>query len=185
MLPGEAPAAAGTVREVAVPPAARALCTLARVDYEDAFLVEVGPIQDQTAERWARAILEDAPASTRTALLRGWAVLGLELGPTGSDGFVLGWEVRRSTPDFALLGAAGGRLGLSAELLIKRHGERLLFDTFVQKDSCLARATWAGVEPVHRPVVRRVLEQASRRLVSLRGEVRHDRADAATNRSPH
>jgi Protein of unknown function (DUF2867) len=157
------PVAPGAVRQVEVPSVARALCTLAHVDYEDAFLVEIGPVQTRTAEQWARAILEDAPAVTRSALLRGWSTLGLQLGPTGSDGFVLGWEVRRSTPDFVLLGASGSRLGLSAELLVKRDGEWLLFDTFVQKENCLARAAWAGVEPVHGPVVRQLLQQASLR----------------------
>lgn len=154
------PLAPGTVRQVEVPSTARALCTLSHVDYEDAFLVEIGPVQDRTAEQWARAILEDAPAIMRSALLRGWSALGLRLGPTRSDGFVLGWEVRRSTPDFALLGASS-RLGLPAELLFKRQQQRLLFATFVQQENRIARAIWAGVEPVHRPIVRDVLEQAS------------------------
>jgi hypothetical protein len=124
----------GRVRQVAVPAAARALSTLSHVDYEDAFLVETGPAQDRTGEQWARAMLEDAPSAM----------------------------VRRSTPDFALLGA-GGRLGLSAELLFKRRQRTLLYATFVQKKNHMARALWAGIEPGHRPVVRYLLEQASRR----------------------
>lgn len=64
-------AAPGRVRQVTLPPAARALSTLAHVDYEDAFLVETGPAQDRTGEQRARAILEDAPVSTRNALCRG------------------------------------------------------------------------------------------------------------------
>ncbi len=150
------------VRQVAVPPAARAISTLPHVDYEDAFLVEIGSAQDRTAEQWARAILEEAPLIMRSALRWAWSALGLQLGSTGSDRFVLGWEVRRSTPDFVLLGA-GSRLGLSAELLLKRQRQTLLFDTFVQKKNHIARAVWAGVELGHRPVVRYVLEQASRR----------------------
>jgi hypothetical protein len=152
----------GSVRQVAVPAAARALSTLARVDYEDAFLVEIGSVRERTAEQWARAILEDAPLIVRRGLQLGWAALGLRLGPIRSDGFVLGWELRRSSPDCALL-AARSRLGLSAELLVKRRPQRLLFDTFVQHENRIARAVWLGVEPVHRPIVRYVLEQASRR----------------------
>jgi hypothetical protein len=151
-----------SVRQVEVPPAAQALCTLARVDYKDAFLVEVGPVQERTGEQWARAILEDAPIIVRSALLWGWSALGLQLGSTRSDRFVLGWEVRRSTPDFALLGA-GSRLGLPAELLVKREQQRLLFDTFIQQENHIARAVWVAAEPVHRPIVRYVLEQASGR----------------------
>jgi hypothetical protein len=150
------------VRQVAVPPAARARCTLARIDYEDAFLVQIGPVEDRTAEQWARAILEGAPAMMRRTLLLGWSALGLQLGPTGSDGFVLGWAVRRSTPDFVLLGASS-RLGLRAELLFERQEQRLLFDTFVQKENRMARTMWAGVEPLHRPIVRDLLEQAGLR----------------------
>lgn len=159
-LLGRTPRAPGTVRQIHVPATARALCTLSRVDYEDAFLVDIGPLGDRTAEQWARAILEDAPAIMRSALLRGWSALGLRLGPTRSDGFVLGWEVRRSTPDVALLGARS-RLGLPAELLFQRQQQRLLVATFVQKENRIARAMWAGVEPMHRPIVRDVLERAS------------------------
>jgi hypothetical protein len=60
------PFAPGSVRQVAVPPAARALSTLSHVEYEDAFLIETGPAQDRTGEQWARAILEGAPILTRS-----------------------------------------------------------------------------------------------------------------------
>ena len=153
-------AALGTVRQVTLPSAARALSTLPRLDYEDAFLVETGPARDRTGEQWARAILEDTPVSTRNALSRGWSALGLRLGSTQSDRFVLGWEVRRSTPDVALLGASG-RLGLSGELLFERQQHALLFATFVQLENRIARALWAGIAPRHRKVVRDLLEQAN------------------------
>ena len=74
---------------------------------------------------------------------------------------MLGWEVRRSTPDLLLL-APSSRLGLPAELLFKCRQHTLLFATFVQQENPIARAVWAGVTPVHRQVVRYVLEQASR-----------------------
>jgi hypothetical protein len=111
----------------------------------------------------ARAILEDAPIIMRRALRWGWFALGLQLGPTRSDRFVLDWELWRSTPDFALL-AASSRLGLPAELLGKRQQQALLVATFVQLESPIARAVWAGVEPVHRRVVRYVLERGGRRI---------------------
>jgi hypothetical protein len=153
-------AAPGTVRQVTLPPAAGALSTLARVDYADAFLVETGPAHDRTGEQWARAILEGAPASTRNALSRGWAALGLRLGSTESDRLVLGWEVRRSTPDFALLGASG-RLGLSGELLFGRQQHTLLFATFVHLENRIARGLWARIAPRHRQVVRGLLEHGA------------------------
>jgi len=131
--------ALGTVRQVTPPPTARALSTLSRVDYEDAFLAGTGPAQDRTGEQWARAILEDAPMSTRNVLSRGWSAIGLRLGSTQSDRFVLGWEVQRSTPDVALLGASG-RLGLSGELLFECQQHTLLFATFVQLENRIAGA---------------------------------------------
>lgn len=101
----------------------------------------------------------------RGALLAGWSSLGLRLGFRRSERFVLGWEVRRSTPDLVLL-TASSRIGMPAELLFKRQQRGLLFATFVQKENQIARAVWAAVDPLHRPVVRYVLEQASRRCQS-------------------
>jgi hypothetical protein len=75
-----------------------------------------------------------------------------------SEGLVLGWEVRRSTPHFVLL-AAASRLGLRAEVLLKRRSNGLLFATFVQQENAVARAVWARVAPGHRRFVKRLLEQ--------------------------
>jgi hypothetical protein len=155
------PFAPGRVRQVAVPPAARRLSTLFHIDYEDAFLVETGTAQYRTAEQWARAMLEDAPRLMRSALPWAWGALGLERGSSRSDSLVIGWEVRRSTPDIALL-VARSRLGLPAELLFKSQRHTLLVATFVQQENPVARAVWAGVAPVHRQVVRYALEQTSR-----------------------
>jgi hypothetical protein len=160
LLP-RSPPKPGAAHRVAVPPSARALSTFSRVDYEDAFLVETGPAQDRTAEQWARAMVEDAPIMMRRALPWGWFALGLKLGSTQDDRSVLGWEMRRGTPDFALFGA-GSRLGLPAELLFRLEQRTLLFATFVQLENPIARAVWAAVAPGHRLVVRYLLEQAAR-----------------------
>jgi hypothetical protein len=73
---------------------------------------------------------------------------------------VLGWEVLRSTPDVALLGASG-RLGLPGQLLFEHEQHTLLFATFVQLDNRIARTLWAGIAPRHRQVERDLLEQAN------------------------
>jgi hypothetical protein len=152
----------GRVRQVAVPPAARALSTVSHIDYEDAFLVVVGATRERTAEQWSRAIVEEAPVTVRRTLFSGWLAIDLKLGPVQSDGFVLGLEVRRSSPDFVLL-AADSCIGMPGELLFMCPPDALLFATFVQQDDNNARAVWARVEPVHVPIVRDVLEHASRR----------------------
>lgn len=145
-----------------MPPAARALTTLARVDYEDGTLVQTDAAEERTGEQWARTMLDDAPADTRRALLWVWSALGLKLGSTRDQRLVLGWEVRRTSPDFALLGA-DSRLGMLGEVLLERHSNALFFATFVQLQNPVARAVWAKVAPGHRQAVRNLLEQAAAR----------------------
>jgi Protein of unknown function (DUF2867) len=147
----------GSVRQIAVPEAARELSTLRRIDYADAFLLDTSA--DRTPEQWARTILEDAPAAMRGSLLSGWTSIGLKINASGTD--ILGWQLRRSTPDHVLLGA-DSRIGMPGELLCKREERGVLFATFVRQDNPAARAVWAGVEPVHVRIVRRILEHAGR-----------------------
>jgi hypothetical protein len=150
------------VHQLVVPPDARALVTLPEIDYEDAFLISGAPCPDRTGEQWARAILEDTPASVRAKLLCGWCALGLKLGAPWSPRRVLGWQVRRRDGDFVLLGA-GGRLGLSGELLFKHAPDGLLFATFVRQQNPLARGAWTRLEARHREVVRSLLAHAAAR----------------------
>jgi hypothetical protein len=154
--------AEATVRRVPVPPAVRELSSLARVDYADTFLVDVGAVRSRTAQEWALHIFDGMPVSTRAALLVGWWTLGMGLRPWRHDDAVLGWAIRRSDSDHVILGARSP-LGLSAELLVKREGTVLLFATFVHKRNASGQALWAGVEPGHRPVVHAVMSSASRR----------------------
>ncbi len=150
------------VRQIAVPPDARALSMLGCIDYEDAFVVFIADAQDRSAEEWARVVLEQAPVHVRRGLQTGWTAIGLKLGGRPAEQSVLGWEVRNSEKEFVLLGAAS-RIGMPAELLFVRQRDTLLFCTFVQHDSPAARTVWAGTEPVHVPIVRRLLEHTSRR----------------------
>jgi hypothetical protein len=151
------------VDQVDVPPYARAFATIAELDYTDAHRVEVERVPGLSGEEWARVILEDAPIVLRAGLASAWLSLGLRLGPLRSDRHVLGWEVRRSTPDYALLGA-DSRLGLAAELLVKPE-RTLLFCTFVRLGNPAARAVWSAIAPGHRRVVRHVLARGASRAV--------------------
>jgi hypothetical protein len=150
------------VRQIEVPREAGALTTLSRVDYRDAFLVDVGRVAERTAEQWTRAVVEGAPADVRCTLQSGWAALGLQLDAAASDRLVLGWPIRDSTREFVLLGARSD-IGMEGELLFMRKQHDLLFATFIRLDSDRARATWSEIEPAHAPIVRRILEDASRR----------------------
>ena len=150
------------VRQVDVPSSARALSTLPRIDYCDAFLFDVGSRRDESAEDLIREVFEGAPLAVRTQLLSGWSTIGLKVS-SGSEGSVLGWDVRRAVPEHVLLGA-DSRIGMPGELLLRKEDGALLFATFVAQRNLVARAVWTVTEPVHVRVVRDVLTQASRRL---------------------
>lgn len=150
--------AQGEVRQIEPPAAARALSGLSRIDYADAFLVEVGAAL--TGEGWARAVLEELPLALRVKLVLGWSALGLRLGSPLSDRHVLGWHVAHGGSDYALL-SAGSRLGLAGELLFKPEGSELLFATLVRQDGPFARAVWPRIVPQHVRVVQHVLRRAA------------------------
>ena len=152
------------VRRIDVPPSVRALSTLPRVDYCDAFLFDAGPNRDESAEDLVREVLEGAARAVRAQLQSGWTAIGLKVS-SGSQGSVLGWSIRRSLPDQVLLGAES-RIGMPGELLLKKEGGAMLFATFVSQQNLLARAVWAVTEPVHVRVVRDLLAEASRRLMT-------------------
>ena len=148
------------VREAEVPGAARALATLAAVDYEDGFLVAPHAGERRSGEEWARSTLEGAPEGLRRSLRWGWTALGLKLDRGDRDRSVLGWELLHSDGHFALL-CAGSRIGMPAELLFKPEGDTLFFTTFVQQRNPLAKALWAAIAPRHRRVVPYLLGRAA------------------------
>jgi hypothetical protein len=156
------PTATYDLRDVALPASARAMTSLSRVDYTDSFRLELPRSEDRTAEEWARVVLEDAPAETRRMLRRGWLALGIRLGSTEDRRRVLGWSVRQSAPDYAVLGAHS-LFGAEAELLLRREHGSLLFATIMKLNNPLVRAFWAAFSPQHRRVVRHLLRQAGRR----------------------
>ncbi len=153
---------AGAVTQIQLPPDARALTTLPRLDYVDAFRIEGNPVPDRTGEQWARAVIEQTPLKIRVTLVSGWTALGLKLGSPWAADRVLGWEIRQSTPDHVLLDA-GSRLGLSGELLFRPDPDGVLFVTFVHQNNRFARVVWARIETLHREIVHSLLKHAARR----------------------
>lgn len=148
------------VQATDVPSEARALTTLVRIDYEDAFLVEVDRAHERTPEEWARAVFEGIPLLLRLRLWGAWRTLGLRLASPASRRHVLGWEVRRASTEHVLLGARS-LIGMPAELLLTRYADSILFDTFVQHGNPLARAVWAATEPTHRRFLPALLRQSA------------------------
>ena len=158
-----------SVRRVDVPATARELSTLPQIDYEDCHVAETDRAQERTAEEWARVLLEGASDNLRRVLRSGWASLGLQLGAADDPRLVLGWEVRSSDPDHALLTPGGARLGLVGEVLVMREEAAVVIATFLQMKNPAARTVWTGIAPGHRQVVRRVLEGGVRRASSSDG----------------
>jgi hypothetical protein len=155
--------AAGTVREVDVPVDALALSTLPRVDYMDAFRVDLPDGPRPSGEEWAWETLEGASPKARRELRRGWPLLGLKMAPHGAEGAILGWRLRHSDADFALLGA-DSRIGMPAELLFRPEPDGLLFATFIQQRNPLVRMLWAPIGSPHRRVVPTLLRRAAGRI---------------------
>lgn len=153
------------VEQIEVPQVVHDCSSLGRLDYADAFRVQLHRGDARTAEEWMRAILEDAPAPMRVQLLTGWTALGLRLSRPGRDGTILGWRLRQSDLDRVRVGASS-RLGMPAELLVLREAGSLLFSTCVRFDSVAGRAAWATVEPIHPPIVKRLLMRAAARPAS-------------------
>jgi len=147
------------VHQVTPPPDLSDRTTLVNVDYQDCFLVDVGPsLSDRSAEQWARAIFEDAPAATRNRLVTGWPLLGLRLGPLASDEHVLGWLIAVKGPDRILL-TADGSPEMLAELLVERVQGSVRFASFVSLLTPAAREVWVDVGPRHERTVRGLLTE--------------------------
>src|SRR5882757_1316187 len=147
-----------TARQIPVPDDVRELGTLPRIDYADAFLVDTSAHPDWTAERWAKAVLEEAPVATRAQLLSGWLALGLKSAEPGPS--ILDWAVRSSAPDAVLLGR-DSRIGMPAELLFTLRPEGLLFGTFVHHRTPATRVVWAAVIGTHVRTVLGLLQRAA------------------------
>jgi len=150
-----------SVEQIEVPESARELTGLARIDYADAFRATPAPAAGRPPLEAARAVLAEAPANVRRALLAGWSLLGLRLDEGEGDGVrVLGWGLRWADDEVAVL-ASWSPLGIEAELIFEQTPGALLYATFVQLEGEEARAAWAGIEPVHPPMVQRLLERAA------------------------
>ncbi len=149
------------VTEVPLPPEVPRLSTLPRLDYTDSFEAKTSEAGRRTAEEWARRMLEHAPVSFRVGAPPTWFALGLKQGPPWSSDHVLGWPVRHNEPDLLLLGA-DGRMGASAELLLRRESDSIFFATLLQIDSPVMKRVWSAIEGPHRRIVAKLLHRGVR-----------------------
>ncbi len=159
----DAPARAAEPRrwatEIPVCDDIRALSRFQVTDYADSFEIAAGA-GARSAEEWARTILEDAPGTVRTFLVCTWRLLGVQLGPARSAGYVLGWRILKNTPDFVVLQARSGA-GVTVRLVVQADSARLLFGTFVRCEGLLSRIVWFGAAPIYRLIVSWLLGEAT------------------------
>ena len=134
-----------------------------RADYTDGFALERGRADAASSERWARASLEDAPLALRWFIIAGWRiVLRLRLGPRPSPDYVLGWKIIGRAPEETVLELRSSFL--TAHLVFRLDGQRVIWSTFVQYDRRLAGFVWPPVSLLHRRIVPFALRGAASRL---------------------
>jgi hypothetical protein len=130
------------------------------LDWQYAAVVATGATAD--AESWARDCFQDAPLPLRLFLTVGWRLLLLEGGARSDATHVLGWPIASSSSETTVLQRRSG-LGIGATLVFVARPGATTFASGMHFDNRLARMVWACVAPVHRWVVRSVLNHASGR----------------------
>jgi hypothetical protein len=154
------------VARVAVPSRARELAALDRVDYADAFAVDV--TSRRTPTQWIEAAAAVSPRLFRTVRLA-HRVLGLHLAPADSPGHPIGWDLLRDEDDASVLGNSG-LLGTTRIVGLTPPGQMMIV-TLIQFNGIVGRTIWAGTAPVHRAVARQALARTAdpRSSASLTG----------------
>lgn len=127
---------------------AEAFDPLVRSDYASAFEVSRQAADGRSAEQWARAAFEGAPAALRMFVVVGWKYgLGFRVGPRSSPAHVLGWKIATKTPDAIALELQSPLVG--AHKIVRVDGARVVMTTFVRYERLPARALWSAVAPIH------------------------------------
>jgi hypothetical protein len=155
---------APTVRQRGIGNDVLLLTTLTDIMYVDAHVLETPRATERTAERWARAIMEDTTDCVQEQLTAAWAAIQLDLAP-GTEGTIAGWHISSSTPKHVLLQVNSG-LGFRGELAVTVTDGAVLMATFVAMADVHARDAWFRVVPAHLAFVRSLLEHAKEKISS-------------------
>jgi hypothetical protein len=137
-------------------------CTLPRVDHVDVHLAHCDSAAHESPELWAREILERTSAAMRLRLRAGWTMLGIGLHHRDPN-TVAGWPITHSSAEYARLQGVS-RLGLTGQLVTRVNDNGIVFATFAQLSTPLARSVWARVLPTHLTIVRSLLQDAAERM---------------------
>lgn len=130
-------------------------------DFACAYGVAVASDDPRSAEQWARAAWEGAPAPLRWFMVAGWRfVLRLRPGPRQSPDHILGWQIVERRADETVCQLSSGFLG--AYNTFRQVDGQLVWSTFVTYRQPIARIIWPPASLLHRPLVRLALRRAAR-----------------------
>ena len=144
-------------REIATTPALEDLAGLTPTHYRESLTLSV--TRRETAEQWARLILEHAPFIARAQMITVWTLLGIRLAPPWSASQVLGWRIIDSAPDVIVLEARAA-VGLTARLVFHATDSSLTQVMLVRFDRALGRRIWTRLARGHRRFVKALLSRA-------------------------
>jgi len=143
-----------------VPSAVRSLAALDEADYVDYFTIATDRAPQRSAERWARAILEETPLARRNAR-RLWRLIGLRLGPPQSYDHVQGWTIGERGDGWVRLETGSWYMTARAVCLVdETHVSLSLSLRYDQR--LAAAAVWSVVAGPHQRAVPAMLHQAVR-----------------------
>jgi hypothetical protein len=146
-----------------VPEAVRALTTLAEPDYVDLFTVTTPQATDNSAEEWARAVLEQAPLARRNARML-WRLIGLRLGPPHSPDHVQGWKIAERGDNWLRIETASWYLTAQAVCLVNE--DQVSLSLSLRYDRPIAAFVWARVSGPHQRAVPVMLHQAVKLMMT-------------------
>jgi len=150
------------VREVPLPSERIPEATLPRVDFADAFEIELPAGAGEDPEPWVRALFADPPAWVSAAMTARNAAVRLVGLRTTTGLSERGFPLIARTVDEVVLGLDDRHLDFRVSVLTRPRGGRrmLVVATRVYLRNAAARAYFAVVRPVHPHVVRAMMRRA-------------------------
>lgn len=139
----------------------RSLTSFEKIDYEEMFVAGVPHARRWSAERWARAAVEDAPAMRRFAPTF-WRVLGLRMGPRPSPNHVNGWRIDAKENDWIRLEAKCAYATI--HVILRVDADEIQEAMFIRADRAIAGPIWAIIGPFHRRAMPGLMRYAVKTL---------------------
>jgi hypothetical protein len=150
----------GVVREWDIPEEITVLDAIGS-HYTDLFVASVPGATGLSAERWARATIEGAPAGGR---FLAWRVFcNLRLGSDPTPGHIAGWRIADVTDRWIRVEAESWFM--TANMIFHVSEERVAFATLVRYTRPVGRAVWGTVSAIHRRVAPDFLRAGVRRAL--------------------